>query len=308
MIAYPQKSHMPFFTVVIPTYNRAELLKESIQSVLDQTFKDFELIVVDDHSTDSTKEVIESFKDERIVYILNDRGRGGAGTRNAGIFRAKGKWIAFLDDDDVWLPFKLKRQCDKIKQSDNAVGLIYTGRAVYDFSKKKEISIHVPQKEGWIQKDLFCTNYIGTFSTVAIRSEILKKIYGLDEQFASMQDIELYVRIAGISKIASVQEILSYIRHNNSDKISLNFQKKLESSLLFREKFAGQINKNPKFRHRASARVFSFAVRSGNFAHAFKSLPWTFLGLFFDFSNVFWIIRRIMSFYYRKKWKIETCF
>ena len=144
----------PFFTVVIPTYNRAELLKEAIQSVFDQTFENFELIVIDDHSTDKTKDVVSSFHDSRIKYILNDHAKGGAGTRNAGIFRAKGEWIAFLDDDDIWLPKKLELQYKKIQEIDCTVGLIYTGYAVYDFDKKREILVAIPKKDGSIQNDL----------------------------------------------------------------------------------------------------------------------------------------------------------
>ena len=99
---------LPFFTVVIPTYNRSKLLKGAIQSVLKQTYENFELIVVDDASTDNTKNIVKSFYDNRIRYMMNYHAKGGAGARNAGIFIAKGKWVAFLDDDDIWLPEKLE--------------------------------------------------------------------------------------------------------------------------------------------------------------------------------------------------------
>ena len=94
------QTHSPTFSVVIPTHNRAEMLREAIQSVLDQTFTDFELLVVDYHSSDNTAEVVASVADPRIIYLINDHARGGAGTRNAGTFRAKGEWVAFLDSDE----------------------------------------------------------------------------------------------------------------------------------------------------------------------------------------------------------------
>ena len=122
-----------FFTVIIPTYNRATLVKEAIQSVLDQTFDNFELIIVDDHSTDNTKDVVQSYSDKRICYVLNDHIKGAAGARNAGLSRSGGKWVAFLDSDDVWLPKKLELVYEKIKEVDTDVGLIYTGFADYDF-------------------------------------------------------------------------------------------------------------------------------------------------------------------------------
>src|SRR4030043_1639450 len=160
---------MPFFTVVIPTYNRSAFLKEALQSVLDQTFQDFEVLVIDDHSTDNTKEVVESFYDDRITYILNDRARGGAGTRNAGIFRARGEWVAFLDDDDIWLPKRLDLLFLKCRQVDEGVGLIYTGGAYYDFQKKQITSLGKTKMKGWVIYDLLCFNDIGSFSRVAIR-------------------------------------------------------------------------------------------------------------------------------------------
>ena len=212
----------PFFSVVIPTYNRSELLKEAVHSIMDQSFEDFELLIVDDHSTDDTKNVVASFKDSRIKYIVNDRTKGGAGTRNAGIFRAKGHWVAFLDDDDVWLPNKLELQYKKIQEVDSAVGLIYSGSAAYDFTKMRVMSVCLPEKEGWVQKDLLYKNYVGTFSRVTIRADLLKKHGGLDERFEAVQDWELCVRIAGTCKIAFIKEILTYSRFSNKDRDSGN--------------------------------------------------------------------------------------
>jgi glycosyltransferase involved in cell wall biosynthesis len=283
----------PFFTVIIPTYNRMELLRESIQSVLDQTFKDFELLIIDDLSIDNTWEVVASFQDERIKYILNDRSRGGAGARNAGIFMAKGEWVAFLDDDDVYLPQKLKLQYEKIKQVNDSVGLVYVGSAIYDFNEKEEISQYLPQKEGWIQNDLLYSNHITSFSTVAIKRDLLWKLGGLDERFEAMQDMELYVRIAGLSMIAYVKDKLVYIRKSNPDRISLNTRKKLMGSVQFRDKYKDIINKDLKARHHNASRVFMFAVKEKNMKYLFKALPWTMYGIFFDvrhFVRVCWSV------------------
>ena len=122
----------PFFTVVIPTYNRSNLLKRAVVSVLDQTFDDFEIIIIDDHSTDDTCSVVSSFSDPRIKYAINHRKKGACGARNTGIFVAKGKWVAFLDDDDVWLPDKLEYQYELAQNVDETVGLICTDYAIYN--------------------------------------------------------------------------------------------------------------------------------------------------------------------------------
>lgn len=290
----------PLFTVVIPTFNRAEYLQEAIQSVLLQTYKNYELIIVDDRSTDNTKDVLNSFHDERINYVINDRVRGGAGTRNAGIFRAKGEWVAFLDDDDIWLSSKLEQINKMIQKVDYTVGLIYSGIATYDFDKKQEKSIYIPDKQGWIQNELLYKNYIGSFSAVAIRNSLLKEVGGLDERFKGMQDMELYVRIANRTRIVCIKEVLVYKRVSNTDSITFNASKKLESSLLFWDKYRELINKNYRLRHRAASRVFIHAIRQENRKYIIKAMPWTYLGLLIDFKNFIWTFRRALSIIYRR--------
>jgi glycosyltransferase involved in cell wall biosynthesis len=290
----------PFFTVVIPTYNRQQLVREAIQSVLDQTFQDFELIVVDDHSTDQTRKVVGSFSDSRIDFILNNRGRGGAGTRNAGIFRARGEWIAFLDDDDVWHSNKLSLLYDKIVKLGETAGLIYTGYATYDFKNNVEIEAHLPEREGWIQNDILYKNYIGTFSAVAIRTDLLRKVGGLDEEFSALQDVELYARVTRLTKVAFIKEILSRIRLSNQDRITLALEKKLESTILLWEKNRQLINRNIKLLQRAASRVLLYAIQTGEIAMIMKSLPLALMGLFVDIGNVYYTCRKILYFYYRK--------
>lgn len=276
---------MPFFTVIIPTYNRAELLKEAIQSVLNQTYENFELLVIDDHSIDNTKEIVASFEDKRIRYYLNDRGKGGAGTRNAGIFRASGEWIAFLDDDDIWLPNKLDVTDKKIRALNGLIGLVYSGYTLYDFYKKQKVSVIIPDKEGWIQQSLLYANCIGTFSAVAIQKDVLFKVGGLDVEFPAMQDWELYVRISGLTKVACIREELTYVRFSHSDRISNDFKKKLIGSVLFRQKQAKLINTSPRLKHHTAARIIYFSFKSKDWTKVWKALPWTMAGIFVDIHN-----------------------
>src|SRR5262245_29216969 len=108
---------MPKVSVIIPTHNRAEFLRSAITSVLNQTFQDFEIIVVDDASTDNTSEVVTYFGDKRIKYMRNNINKGDAGTRNVGVVNSNCTYIAFLDDDDEWLPNKLQIQIDMLEDS-----------------------------------------------------------------------------------------------------------------------------------------------------------------------------------------------
>ncbi len=290
----------PFFTVVIPTYNREDLIQEAIRSVLNQTFGKFELIVVDDHSIDNTNDVVTSFGDDRITYIVNDHTKGGAGARNAGIFRAKGEWVAFLDDDDVWLPEKLELQYKKIKEVNDSVGLIYTGYAAYDFDNKREISLYMPENEGWLQEYLLYKNVIGTFSIVVIRSNLLRKIGGLDEEFESMQDMELYFRIASLSKIEFIKDKLTYVRHSNTDRITLNAQKRLKGSLSFWKKHEKVINKSSRLKHYTFSRIFLLALKQRNWKSMFKALPWTIAGIFFDPPHMFRVVWGVFLYFFCK--------
>jgi len=113
----------PTVSVIIPTYNRAHLVGRAIRSVLNQTYQDFEIIVVDDGSTDNTEEVVKSFNDPRIRYIRHEKNRGGSAARNTGIRVARGEYIAFLDSDDEWLPMHISRKL-AVMEGKRADGLI----------------------------------------------------------------------------------------------------------------------------------------------------------------------------------------
>ena len=117
---------MPKVSVVIPTHNRAGFLQAAIQSVLNQTFQDFEIIVVDDASEDQTTEIVRSFSDPRIRYMRHESNKGQGASRNDGIRQASGEYIALLDDDDEWLPEKLAKQVALLDSSPSQVGMIYT--------------------------------------------------------------------------------------------------------------------------------------------------------------------------------------
>lgn len=105
-------------SVIMPSYNTAQYIAQSIQSVIDQTYKNWELIIVDDCSTDNTDEIVKAFDDDRIRYFKNDSNSGAAISRNRALREAKGKWIAFLDSDDLWLPQKLEKQIDFMEKND----------------------------------------------------------------------------------------------------------------------------------------------------------------------------------------------
>jgi len=129
-------------SVIIPTYNREQLLKRAIQSVLNQTFRDFEIIVVDDGSTDNTKEIIDSFTSDKIKYIYESNSGGAARPKNTGIKNAQGKYIAVLDSDDEWLPQKLEKQIELLEIfQDPKLGAVGCDVFVFENGYKTEYKI-----------------------------------------------------------------------------------------------------------------------------------------------------------------------
>lgn len=165
---------MSLVSVVIPTRNRAELLERAIKSVLLQTYNNWEIIIVDDNSTDDTKLVVEKFNDDKIRYITLIGKTGGAAARNVGINNANGEYVAFLDDDDEWLPEKLKKQFDLFSASPEAV-LCYTGRTIVKESKlylglSKKYSFKHPVSDDQF-RSIMNDNYIGITSSVMIKKK-----------------------------------------------------------------------------------------------------------------------------------------
>ena len=118
-------SATPKVSVIIPTYNRAGLLPRAVNSVLSQTYDDYEIIIVDDCSTDNTRDVIAAFTDPRVLSIRHQTNRRQSASINTGISNARGEYIAFLDDDDEWLPAKLEKQVAILDSSSSNVGLVY---------------------------------------------------------------------------------------------------------------------------------------------------------------------------------------
>jgi len=200
----------PLISVIIPTYNKAQYLGEAIKSVLNQTYKNIEIIIIDDGSTDKTREVVKSFDDEGIIYFSQEN-KGPASARNTGIKKAKGKYIAFLDSDDLWLKEKLKRQID-FMEKNSEIGLM--GTACYEITDKGRIigKKIFPVKNEILQKDLIKYNPF-IQSSVMTKREVFDKVGLYDENFRESEDYDLWLRIASQYKIANLSEPLVMKRY-----------------------------------------------------------------------------------------------
>src|SRR5262245_35235747 len=172
---------MPKVSVIIPTHNRAHFLRGAIFSVLNQTFQDFEIIIVDDASNDTTSQVVGSFDDKRLRYVRHETNKGGSAARNTGILASKSEYIAFLDDDDEWLPEKLAKQMDVLIGSPPEVGCVYTGYIWVDRVSSRVLSQYSPTKRGNLFHDLLASNCVGGTSSILLKRDCLRKVGLFDE-------------------------------------------------------------------------------------------------------------------------------
>jgi glycosyltransferase involved in cell wall biosynthesis len=194
-------------SVIIPTCNRAHLLPSALKSVLQQSLQNIEVIVVDDHSADDTLKVIEEFDDSRLRCVARKERGGGAVARNTGIAAARGKYIAFLDDDDTWISEKLSRQLEVFSGAPS-VGLVYTGVRHINQQNGLTIKTAVPSKRGRLYRGLLADNFIGTTSSVMVRREALEHCGYFDPELPSCQDWDLYLRISSKYAIDFVSETM----------------------------------------------------------------------------------------------------
>jgi glycosyltransferase involved in cell wall biosynthesis len=215
----------PLVSVVIPVYNGERYLAEAIQSVLDQTYRNFEVIVVDDGSTDGSASVVKRYG-ETIRYIHQSNG-GVCKSRNTGIAVAQGDYLAFLDQDDLWLPGKLAVQVAYL-DSHPEVGAVYSQCEV--------------KGKGWLRSSLYYAmpvkdDIFGIMSGTCllmtasmIRREVLRKIGGFDEALigAGAEDIDLTIRLTQVAKIAYLPQILAVYRVHATNN-SMNSERLLHN-------------------------------------------------------------------------------
>ena len=145
-------------SIIMPSWNTGNFIAESIQSVINQTYKNWELIIVDDCSTDNTDEVVSFYKDQRIKYLKNEKNSGAAITRNKALREAQGEWIAFLDSDDLWAPEKLEHQINFMK--NNGYNLSFTEYEKID-EESKPLNVYVSGPEMVNKRKMYNYDYIG---------------------------------------------------------------------------------------------------------------------------------------------------
>lgn len=204
-------------SAIITTRNRKVLLMRAIESVLAQTYSNIECIVVDDASSDETQSYCESCESIRYIRISEENSRGGNYARNLGIKEAKGKYIAFLDDDDCWLPEKIEKQVCLLKMKQCA--FVYCGRCLEYVGKEDvtcEKELLSPLYEGNLSLSIL-TSICATTSTILVEKNILFEAGLFDEKLKFWQEYELTIRLAQLTHFYFVDEPLCVYRIDSSD-------------------------------------------------------------------------------------------
>ena len=184
---------MPTVSVIIPTCNRVDSLKQAVDSALNQTYRDFEIVVVNDGSTDRTSEYLSALNNPLLRYCEFAENRGGSSARNEGINKARGSLVAFLDDDDCWEPSKLEEQVNAMNR-ENA-DLCYTGVFKRTFRGKIKRYIFMVPRFADLYKSIMANNFLGGTSSIIVKKELLEKIRGFDPLLPAMQDWDLFIRL-----------------------------------------------------------------------------------------------------------------
>jgi glycosyltransferase involved in cell wall biosynthesis len=210
----------PAVSVVLPTYNRAPLLGRSIRSVLEQSYTDFELVVVDDGSTDETEGVVKAFDDPRVRYVALGRNAGAAAARNAGIRLARGRFLAFQDSDDEWAASKLAKQMSVFGRGPGSLGVVYSDMQLIraDGSEPYLAAPDVlPERLIDPDKRFYQVCDLGIQSAV-IRREYMEEAGRFNAALPALEDLELFIRLSRLCAFERLREPL--VRYHDTQGLS----------------------------------------------------------------------------------------
>lgn len=227
-------SEQPLVSVVIPSYNAAQYLPETLRSVLGQTYRNLEVIVVDDGSTDSTGTVIQEFvADSRVRYFQQPNG-GAASARNRGVLESRGELVAFLDSDDLWQPEKLEKQVPLFR--DPAVGIVYSDREhINEHGERIPCNPLVPYRGTCLAGQLLIRNFV-PMSSAVMRRDVFDKAGPFDTTLSRSEDLDFWLRAALHYGFDFVHEPL-VLHRKWAAQLTSNKAKVWESNLRIQDRF-----------------------------------------------------------------------
>ncbi len=233
---------MPKVSVVMPVYNGEKYLREAIDSILNQTFSDFEFIIINDCSADSTEQIIMSYTDDRIVYVKNEKNMGVAESLNRGIDLAKGEYIARMDADDISLPERFEKQ---VKFMDKHTDIGVCGSNIFLFNEDGILREHTFLSE---YEDIKVGMLFGcsfAHPSVIIRKSVLKENnFKYNSQFEKTEDYELWGRLAEVCKLYNINEFMLKYRIHKNQVTSKITEREDKNCRFIQERLLGKIAEN----------------------------------------------------------------
>ena len=249
---------MPKVSVIIPTYNLSNMLEDTVRSVLSQSFTDFEVIVIDDGSTDDTRAVIAGIRDSRVKYFYKQNG-GVSAARNYGLSKATGVYIAFLDHDDLWPPNFLEVMASHL-ESKTDYGVVYCPLTVMRSDGTVIKSYKAEScRSGWITVDLFKKSMVWT-STAVIRASMLKGLFYDESLSGRYEDGDFYLRLSVRTPFLFVRQVEA-IRREHGENLSERMGI-VEGRILTSERFYFRLGGDKIIPLRIARRKLSHAYRS----------------------------------------------
>ena len=264
----------PRASVILPNYNRAHLLGAAVASVLNQTFDDFELLIIDDASTDDSRQIIAEFRDDRIRALFHEQNQGGGGARNTGIFEAKGQYLAFLDSDDEWLPDKLAKQVTCLEERGDDYGIVFCGATCVRRTRDGETPFAEikPEYEGDLSEAVFAglrgVHYIDSL----VRTSLAQQVGGFDSTLRCGQDWDFIARVAQTTKATSVAQPLVRFYFHEDDHITGNLRSLIVGTRRLIEKHHDRFLRHPRTLARWYQDLGRYYLLSGQNREAFSPI------------------------------------
>jgi glycosyltransferase involved in cell wall biosynthesis len=278
-----------FVSVVVPTFNRFYELERALRSILKQSFKDYEIIVVDDNlDSNASSKVKDICKNHSACYVKNKRKKGGCGARNTGILEAKGKYIAFLDDDDYWLENKLSTQISFMEE--NGINCSFTNFFIF-YQNQRFFKKSTFKEKYLTYQDFMMGSCPASTSLVILKTDILKKSGLFDEDLPSFQDFDLWIRVSEITNFYVCEKHLSIFTFHQGDRTSVNVDKRIDGLNRIMDKWGKYINEYSNafiLKKRFVRDAYHVNALSNQGVDYFKALQFRFLVVredFFNFKN-----------------------
>lgn len=231
------------FSIIIPNYNRVRVISKAVNSVLAQNFIDFELIVVDDCSTDNSIEILSRIKDERLKVLKLTKNSGAAAARNYGIQKSTGTYISLLDSDDYYEPQFLQRTFSNINNTNKKVGFCWTGVRYFEGEQFSEFTWQ-PEVKKNTYNTLLHSLHIGTNSGITFKREVFNTSGYFNEELPAAEDTEFFLRVSKSYDFLVIPEVLINIERDNPDRLSKDLKKIAKAYNIFIHSHREEIDKD----------------------------------------------------------------